>query len=180
MNITHSTRAMSVTAVAFAGALLLTGRSSPASEKLLFDFNGDRPRTNWSAVNDNVMGGVSKGGHQLPGDGTLVFTGSLSLENNGGFSSIRTERKRMDLSGYDGLALRIRGDGRTYWLTINTNVRIPAGSYRVLVPTRAGQWQTLRAPFSAFKATSFGRELPVFLPLDPARVESIGFLIADT
>ena len=169
------------TAVAFMAALPLLGGTSPAAEreKILFDFAGGKAGTRWVAVNDNVMGGVSKGGPQFPGNGTLVFAGSLSLENRGGFSSIRTDRKRLDLSGYHGLAVRIRGDGRTYWLTISTNVRIPAGSYRVLVPTKAGQWQTVRAPFSSFKATSFGRELPVFLPLNPAKVGSIGFLIAD-
>jgi len=181
MNGTQAQRVMSFTAAAFAAALLLTGRPVRAAqtEKVLFDFNSDKPRVNWVTVNDNVMGGVSKGGSQLPGNGTLVFTGSLSLENRGGFSSIRTERKRMNLSGYEGLAVRVRGDGRTYWLTINTNVGIPAGSYRVLVPTKAGRWMTVRAPFKAFKATSFGRELPIFLPLDPAKVESVGFLIAD-
>jgi len=168
-------------ASAFVAVLLIHCRVGTAaqSETILFDFDGDRPGAAWRAVNDNVMGGVSKGGPQFPGDGTMVFAGTLSLENNGGFSSIRTQPKRRDLSGYDGLAVRIRGDGRTYWLTAETNVRIPAGSYRVPVPTKAGQWQTVRAPFSSFRATSFGRELAVFGSLDRAKVESIGFLIAD-
>ena len=168
-------------ASAFAAVLLVFCRAGLAAESgtILFDFDGDRPGAGWRAVNDSVMGGVSKGGPQFPGDGTMVFAGSLSLENNGGFSSIRTQPKRRDLSGYDGLAARIRGDGRTYWLTVETNVRIPAGSYRVPVPTKVGQWQTVRAPFSSFRATSFGRELSVFRPLNRAKVESIGFLIAD-
>ena len=115
----HSASSITSTAVAFAAALLLTVGASPAAEreKALYDFTAGNAGARWVAVNDNVMGGVSKGGAQLSGKGTLVFAGSLSLENNGGFSSIRTERKRMDLSGYHGLAVRVRGDGRTYWLT---------------------------------------------------------------
>jgi len=166
--------------VALAGLALGSAHSIARADagKMLFDFESDSSQR-WTAVNDNVMGGVSQGGASRSENGKLVFSGTLSLENNGGFSSIRTTRNRMDLSEYDGLTVRLRGDGRTYWLTINTDVRIPAGSYRVLVPTRAGQWQTVRAPFGAFKATSFGRELPLFLPLNSRKVESIGFLIAD-
>jgi len=109
----------------------------------------------------------------------MVFSGTLSLKNRGGFSSVRTRPNRTDLSDYDHLVVRLRGDGRTYWLTVNTNVRIPAGSYRALIATKAGEWQTVRAPFSKFRATSFGRVLPVFVPLDRSKVESIGFLLAD-
>jgi len=174
-------KAIHLITTVFAWGLLLAARPSPAAgtPKVLFDFDGKKSSTGWVAVNDNVMGGVSRGGHTLTETGSLVFRGSLSLENNGGFSSIRTQRKRTDLSGYDGLEVRVRGDGRTYWLTINTNLRIPAGSYRVLIPTKAGQWQTVRAPFSSFKATSFGRVLPLFVPVSRSKIESIGFLIAD-
>ena len=100
-------------ASAFAAVLLVLCRAGPAAEsgKVLFGFDGDRPGAGWRAVNDSVMGGVSKGGPQFPGDGTMVFAGSLSLENNGGFSSIRTRSKRRDLSGYEALAARIRGNG---------------------------------------------------------------------
>lgn len=181
MNVKEHTTGLGATLAAVTIVWVLTGQVSRAAEqdKMLFDFTAGSPGAGWRTVNDNVMGGVSTGGHKLSGDGSLLFSGNLSLENRGGFASIRSPRKRSDLSAYDALAIRVRGDGRTYWLTVNTNVPIPAGSYRVLVRTQPGKWQTFRAPFSTFRATSFGRVLPVFLPLNPAKVESIGFLIAD-
>ena len=181
MNQTHNTTSISTLSRVLAGLLALTvaGMESSASEKVLYDFDGAGGSVGWGAVNDNVMGGVSKGGAKFPGNGTMLFEGTLSLENRGGFSSVRTVRKRVDLSAYDGLIARVRGDGRTYWLTVNTNVRIPAGSYRVVFRTEPGKWQVIRAPFSGFRATSFGRVLRSYIPLNRAKVESIGFLIAD-
>ena len=181
MNETKKNTTVSVLSSVLAGLLALTVGVLPsnASEKVLYNFEGAKGGLGWGAVNDNVMGGVSKGGARFPGNGTMLFDGTLSLKNRGGFSSIRTGRSRVDLSAYDGLTARVRGDGRTYWMTVNTNVRIPAGSYRVIFRTEPGKWQVIRTPFSSFRATSFGRVLPVFLPLNRAKVESIGFLIAD-
>lgn len=181
MSKTQNITKVSIFSGVLAGLLALAVGVSPstASEKVLYNFEGAKESLEWRAVNDNVMGGVSKGGATFPGNGTMQFAGTLSLANRGGFSSIRTGGKRVDLSDYDGLTARVRGDGRTYWMTVNTNVRIPAGSYRVVVRTEPGKWQVIRAPFSTFRATSFGRALPVFIPLNRAKVESIGFLIAD-
>jgi uncharacterized surface protein with fasciclin (FAS1) repeats len=181
MTFTRHTTRWSTMLLAIAATCLLTGQVSRAApgDKVLHDFNGASAKDAWIAVNDNVMGGVSKGGPSFTEDGTMVFSGTLSLENRGGFSSVRTRRSRTNLSDYDHLVVRVRGDGRTYWLTVDTNARIPAGSYRVMIETRAGQWQTVRAPFSKFQATSFGRVLPVSVPLDRSKVESVGFLLAD-
>jgi len=181
MNHSSNTTGSSVAAFLFAGmlAFLVGASESNASEKILFNFDGDKASDSWRAVNDNVMGGISKGGARFTGDGSMLFAGVLSLDNRGGFSSVRTNRKPMDLSAYDGLAARVRGDGRTYWMTVSTNIRIPAGSFRTVFKTTPGEWMTVRAPFSGFRATSFGRELPAIVKLNPAKVQSIGFLIAD-
>ena len=44
---------------------------------------------NWSIVNDDVMGGISKSNLSMNGENNLIFSGYLSLENNGGFASSR-------------------------------------------------------------------------------------------
>jgi len=67
----------------------------------------------WRVVNDGVMGGLSKGQIKVSKDGILTFSGNLSLENNGGFSSMRTEKLEMDLSQAEGLVTRVKGYGRT-------------------------------------------------------------------
>ena len=44
----------------------------------------------WTIVNDGVMGGVSDGRFRITADQTMEFFGTLSLENNGGFASVRS------------------------------------------------------------------------------------------
>ena len=66
----------------------------------------------WFVVNDGVMGGISSGRMRPVGDDVAAFSGHVSLENNGGFASVRTVLEPGDLSAFAGLALRVRGDGR--------------------------------------------------------------------
>lgn len=61
----------------------------------------------WISVDDDVMGGHSRGSAVLR-DGVLRFAGALSLEDNGGFASIRA-RGAFDLPGAFGMRLRVRG-----------------------------------------------------------------------
>ena len=166
-----------------AAVVAVVAAASPllAADKGHVLFSSDKPgsRGKWIAVNDGVMGGVSKGGVRFADDGALVFSGTLSLENRGGFASIRSVQEPVDLSGHEGLAVRVRGDGRRYWLTVKTDRWIMAGSYRVEFDTTPGKWIEIRAPFANFRATSFGRELRGVPPPDPAKVASVGFLIGD-
>jgi monofunctional biosynthetic peptidoglycan transglycosylase len=145
----------------------------------VFTFDNESDRQVWPATNDGVMGGLSQGRSEITPDGMLRFSGAVSLENNGGFSSIRSVPVERDLSAYDGILLRVRGDGKRYALTIRTDVQIRAGSYRVKFDTKAGQWVEIYVPFTEFSPTSFGVELPDAPPLDPAKIRSFGFLISD-
>jgi len=82
--------------------------------KLLFDFSTERTVGAWVSIDDVVMGGVSSSRLEATGSDTAVFTGLVSLENNGGFASVRSRPEEHDLGGYSGLEIRIRGDGRRY------------------------------------------------------------------
>ena len=89
----------------------------------------------WFCVNDTVMGGVSQSSVRQGDDG-VVFSGTLSLEQNGGFTSIRSQPSELSLDGTTGFRLRLRGDGRTYDFTARRDdVPIRGGSYRVPVQT---------------------------------------------
>ena len=59
----------------------------------------------WSTVLDGVMGGRSTGRVSQPEPGMLRFSGELSLENNGGFSQMRTAVREGALDGAEGLVL---------------------------------------------------------------------------
>lgn len=166
-------------------AMITGGPVSPekasefAQRRELFSFDGQPGSGAWFAVNDGVMGGLSKGRPTLTGNGQLLFTGTVSLENNGGFSSIRSDSQQRNLSDYDGLLVRLRGDGKKYALSIQTGYRIMAGAYYWDFDTSAENWQTLYMPFNRFQPRSFGRNLRNAPPLNAADIRIVGFIISD-
>lgn len=88
----------------------------------LVDFSATSPAPEWYAVNDGVMGGESRGGPAIV-DGQLIFSGQISLENNGGFSSVKSSGHQFDVSAFHSLRLRVKGDGRNYQLRLYTDAR---------------------------------------------------------
>ncbi len=137
-------------------------------------------RFGWEIVNDGVMGGLSKGSLAFTDSGTLVFSGTLSLANGGGFSSVRSSEVPHDLSKATGISLRVRGDGRTYMLRLTTDAqaRNRRIAFMAPFPTAPGGWSEVRIPFSLFKGTLRGEPVPS-ATLHPARIETFGFQIAD-
>jgi len=125
------------------------------------------------------MGGISRGGFRINDAGTLEFTGIVSLENNGGFASIRSRPGTYDLSGYDGLLVRVRGDGKRYACNIRTDFEIMAGSYQQRFETKKNEWQEVGLPFRDFVPTSFGQVMRDAPKLDTAKIRSLGFTISD-
>lgn len=145
----------------------------------LFVFVSPDAAAEWQAVNDGVMGGVSDGRFRMTERQTLEFYGTLSLENNGGFASVRSRPRPLGLQAGDTLVSRVRGDGREYQLNLYTARRMRALSYRAPVPTRAGEWIEVAIPLDRFEATSFGQVVRGGGPVDPRSVTSIGFLLAE-
>src|ERR1700722_15634407 len=86
--------------------------------RTLFDFNKPNAAEAWQPVNDSVTGGVSDGRFKITDQGTLEFVGTLSLENNGGFPSVRSRRSDLGLKLDDPLLIQLRGDGREYLLNL--------------------------------------------------------------
>jgi hypothetical protein len=66
----------------------------------------------WQETNDNVMGGISQGQLTFHKQSSR-FWGELSLENNGGFSSISRHIEPPPL-GTGQIGLVFTGDGRQY------------------------------------------------------------------
>lgn len=142
-------------------------------------FDGGPSEPQWIAVNDGVMGGRSRGAPALV-DGTLHFTGVLSLANNGGFSSVRTLDRSFDLSNVTALVLRVRGDGRDYQLRLKTDAtaRGIAVSYGAPLSAPPADWTEVRVPLDHLRASVRGMTLDG-PPFDPSRVREIGLLIGD-
>ena len=158
-------------------ALVLLSTAAFADTRTLTAFDG-KDALRWQTVNDGVMGGRSRGDSSLTRDGTLLFAGEISLENNGGFSSIRTRPQDLQLGGYDGLEIRVRGDGRTYKLALRTSGTSSWIAYWADFETTQGEWTTVRIPFSKWVPTTFGRNL-AGPRLRPPLVNSVGFMLYD-
>jgi hypothetical protein len=77
----------------------LTGLPSMAQapQVPLFAFVSPDAAAAWQAVNDGVMGGVSDGRFRVTERQTMEFHGTLSLENKGGFASVRSRPGRLGL-----------------------------------------------------------------------------------
>ncbi len=168
------------------GVLLISGGVSSAKHAVaaengmrdpitLFHFNSDdEPR--WDAEDDRVMGGVSRSRPTVE-DGVLIFAGEMSLENDGGFASIRTRCPQRDLSGYDALLLRVRGDGQRYRVSAEADARIRAGGYYAWFESST-EWSEVRVPFDSFVARSFGREIDA-PRLNTSDVRRLGLMLSD-
>ena len=147
--------------------------------KVLFDFTGADAAKEWQNINDGVMGGVSEGKFKITDKKTMEFYGKLSLENNGGFASVRTKAKKFGLEKGDTVVAKVRGDGREYTLNLYLNKPLIAFSYRVTVKTKKDEWIEVKIPLDKFEATSFGRVVKDAGPVAPKEINALGFMLSD-
>lgn len=145
----------------------------------IFDFSSRADEDVWQSIDDVVMGGVSASEFRVTPGGMGVFHGVLSLEHGGGFASVRSRPARVDLSAYDGLEIRARGDGKRYRLRLRTDPHLDGVAYQVGFKARDGAWQAMRFPFERFRPVFRGRAVPDAPPLDVSNVTSFGWMIAD-
>jgi NADH dehydrogenase [ubiquinone] 1 alpha subcomplex assembly factor 1 len=153
--------------------------AAPAALRPLLDYAAPEAAQTWQAVNDGVMGGVSDGRFRITADQTLEFFGTLSLENNGGFASVRTKPMELGLEAGDTLIVRVKGDGREYVLNIYTKSRRMAFSYRAPLPTTKDEWREVAIPLADFIPTAFGRRVPGMGPVEPGQINGLGFMLSD-
>jgi monofunctional biosynthetic peptidoglycan transglycosylase len=159
--------------------LVMNMNADAAAEKFLFDFRTATNSPAWQVVNDDVMGGVSTSQFQVLTNGGAIFSGVVSLENNGGFASVRSSPVRGNLSGCDAFLLRVRGDGQRYKFTVRTETGFNAPNYQAEFTTKRGEWVEHRLAFKDFVPTFRGRVLTDVPPLSAARIASLGILISD-
>jgi monofunctional biosynthetic peptidoglycan transglycosylase len=160
-------------------ALFLSQAVAEKPLQPLLDFAGTDTAQKWQAVNDGVMGGVSDGRFRITADKTMEFSGRLSLENNGGFASVRTKPADLEINAGDTLVVRVKGDGREYVLNIYTKSRRMAFSYRAPLPTKRDEWTEVSVPLDEFIPTSFGNRVQGMGPVEPDQINSLGFMLSD-
>lgn len=163
------------------GVMLLMAGTVMAEDtaRVLFDFAQPEASKEWQPVNDGVMGGVSEGRFRITDEKTMEFFGTLSLENNGGFASVRTRATQLGLERGDTIAAKVRGDGREYSLNLYLNKPLIAFSYRATVQTKKDEWIEVSIPLDKFEATSFGRVIKDAGAVNPEEINAIGFMLSD-
>jgi len=133
--------------------------------KTIFDF--DRASADlkelWGAVDDVVMGGVSESSIRII-PGAALFSGNVSTANSGGFASVRTRSldPSIDLSDYEGVELRLKGDGNRYKCILRCDDKWDGVSYCYSFDTIADTWQTVRVPFGDLVPTFRAKTVPEY------------------
>lgn len=124
---------------------------------MLFNFEKQSNTKNWLVVNDDVMGGRSKASLETTQMGTAVFKGTVSLENNGGFSSIRCSTGEVNTQNHKHLMLRVKGDGKKYQVRIREN----QNDYYSFIAyfTTNGEWENIKIPLAEMYPSFRGRKL---------------------
>ena len=145
----------------------------------LLDFDDGTDVASWYAVNDVVMGGVSRSEFGQAAPGIARFHGNVSLENSGGFASVRTQPRDWNTAGARAFVLRVRGDGRTYKFTIRTGDGFDGIHYQQRFSPAAHQWCDVRLPVDQFVPTFRGRRVPFAPALDAAKVRALGLMVSD-
>jgi NADH dehydrogenase [ubiquinone] 1 alpha subcomplex assembly factor 1 len=147
---------------------------------MFYDFATEAQFKSWMVINDGVMGGVSRSTFTKAEPDGAVFTGEVSLENYGGFCSVSSRQSApVDASAFSGIALRCRGDGKTYKLTLKNDASFGGFSYQFRFAVMADEWMVVKAPFGEFKASFRGQAVPDAPPFNPGVIQSVGLLIAD-
>jgi hypothetical protein len=147
-------------------------------ERTLFDFADPAAARPWRSIDDVVMGGVSASRFGPVSDGCARFAGVVSLENGGGFASVRCAGVPLELAGCDALELELAGDGKTYKLALRLDEGFDGVSYQASFRAPAGRRVRVRIAFAELVPTFRGRTVRAE-PFDPARATQLGLLIGD-
>eukprot|EP00899_Mesostigma_viride_P008758 jgi/Mesvir1/17884/Mv12957-RA.1 len=168
---------------------MLSDLARQRSQKDLFRFESVSDIEKWRLVSDSSFGGLSSASFRLCPDrpGTAIFSGVLSSGTHvgspvklrrSGFANLRAE-EAFDLEGYPLLALRVKGDGRSYIANIQTDSWLhlagtPPDVWQAIFHPRKGEWCEVQIPLSSFIRTSRGRVISELTEMDASKVVSVG------
>ena len=143
---------------------------------ILVDFSLNKKDGSWQIVDDVVMGGRSNGNFFISKQGLGVFYGRVSLENNGGFSSLRYRCETLRTEGFTKAVMKLKGDGKKYQFRIKSS-QSERHAYIAVFQT-TGEWQTVEINLADMYPAFRGMKLN--LPNYPAKqLEEIAFLIGN-
>ncbi|TXB69418.1 CIA30 family protein [Phaeodactylibacter luteus] len=134
---------------------------------------------NWVPINDTVMGGLSQSRFEtIAGEG--IFSGRVSLDNSGGFASVKAGLSQMvPLHNFRAIRISYCPDGKAYDIRLRVQEEQWAHiAYRFTLPPSSGTWQTADCPLDEFSPTFRGRHKPEAPALSSLTLSQVGFLIS--
>lgn len=142
----------------------------------IYNFNKESSKADWRIIDDGVMGGISQGEFLIDSDGNGVFQGTISLENNGGFSSVRYQFDKIKTSKDSKVVIKLKGDEKQYQFRIKDKYN----SYYSYITTfeTSGEWETIEIKLTDLYPSFRGQKLN--LPnFNSDSFEEIVFLIGN-
>ena len=141
----------------FSNLALAEMNSNP--NQVIFNFSVESGLNGWVVEDDGVMGGLSQGGLKIDSEGHAVFSGEVSLKNNGGFSSIQHNFPAINVSNFENAYIRLKGDGKRYQFRVKSS-RSERPSYIYDFGT-TGEWETVKVPLEKMYPTFRGNRLSI-------------------
>ena len=142
----------------------------------LFDSQHSADPSDWSVIDDEVMGGCSQGKIEFTKEGFVKFSGTISLENNGGFSSIRYKIPKTKVHPENAVRFHLKGDGNIYQFRVKHSL---SDYYSYTTPLKTnGEWQTFAVNLSEMYPQFRGKRLEV-PNFNGTSIVEIGFLIGN-
>ncbi len=126
---------------------------------LRFDFGNEKGNVKtWFTITDNVMGGVSTSKLDMKGT-SILFTGSISFDNNGGFASLRSGFGKYDLSTYDAVRIKFKSQNQKFALTLDNSRNWWEPNYKYEFQSeQSSDWKTVSFNLADFHEEIIGRK----------------------
>jgi len=146
------------------------------TQHTIFEFTKTTDITPWHNADDIVMGGKSSSMFSINDDGKGVFSGQVSLENNGGFASLKYKCHKINTAGFSKIRLKVKGDGKRYQFRIKPNATDKHAYISYFNTIK--KWEIIEFSLAKMYPTFRGKELdkPNY---NSQSIEEIGFLIAN-
>ena len=131
-------------------------------------------------LDDVVMGGVSDSAFSISSEGYGLFSGTVRTAKGGGFTSVRSSNfePALNLKAYDGIKLRVRGDGYSYKLVLKNNYKWDTTTYATLFDTTPDEWKTVFVPFHSLVANFRAQALDDAEPFDGSSLTAIQLMLS--
>jgi hypothetical protein len=159
--------------------LIMVTTPQQTEKDILLNASVMEAENQWRIVNDGVMGGLSSSNVTINEADKIVFKGTVSLDNNGGFASLRSPVKNYNFEKFSGIELRMKGDGKRYSISMKETSYFTGYFYTKSFETTKDEWVVIKIPFDEFKLYYYGKETNSDKNIPLNNIKEISLLIGD-